>query len=51
MFIDNDFPKILGAELYRPHPAYIAEMAVEPVVVHDFTRQRGQTVQLDRYKF
>ncbi len=51
MFIDNDFPKILGAELYRPHPAYIAEMAVEPVVVHDFTRQPGQTVQLDRYKF
>ena len=51
MFIDNDFPKILGAELYRPHPAYICEMAVEPVVVHDFTRQPGQTVQLDRYKF
>ena len=51
MFIDTDFPKILGAELYRPHPAYIAEMAVEPVVVHDFTRQPGQTVQLDRYKF
>ncbi len=51
MFIDNDFPKILGAELYRPHPAYIAEMATEPVVVHDFTRQPGQTVQLDRYKF
>jgi hypothetical protein len=51
VFIDNDFPKILGAELYRPHPAYICEMAVEPVVVHDFTRQPGQTVQLDRYKF
>jgi len=51
MFIDNDFPKILGAELYRPQPAYIGEMAVEPVVVHDFTRQPGQTVQLDRYKF
>ena len=51
MFIDTDFPKILGAELYRPHPAYICEMAVEPVVVHDFTRQPGQTVQLDRYKF
>ncbi len=51
MFLDTDFPKILGAELYRPHPAYIAEMAVEPVVVHDFTRQPGQTVQLDRYKF
>jgi hypothetical protein len=51
VFIDTDFPKILGAELYRPHPAYICEMAVEPVVVHDFTRQPGQTVQLDRYKF
>ena len=51
MFIDNDFPKILGAELYRPHPAYVAEMATEPVVVHDFARQPGQTVQLDRYKF
>ena len=51
MFIDNDFPKLLGAELYRPHPAYIVEMAVEPVVVHDFTKQPGQTVQLDRYRF
>jgi len=28
---ENDFPKILGAELYRPHPAYIVEMAAEPV--------------------
>ena len=37
MWIDNDFPKLLGAELYRPHPAYIVEMAVEPVVVHDFS--------------
>ena len=36
MWIDNDFPKLLGAELYRPHPGYIVEMAVEPVVVHDF---------------
>ena len=51
MFIDNDFPKLLGAELYRPHPAYIVEMACEPVVVHDFTKQPGQTVQLDRYRF
>ena len=51
MFIDNDFPKLLGAELYRPHPAYIVEMASEPVVVHDFTKQPGQTVQLARYRF
>tara|TARA_B100000035_G_scaffold58593_1_gene46851 strand:+ start:388 stop:534 length:147 start_codon:yes stop_codon:yes gene_type:complete len=48
MWIDNDFPKLLGAELYRPHPGYIIEMAVEPVVVHDFAKQPGQTVQLDR---
>lgn len=47
----NDFPKLLGAELYRPHPSYIVEMAVEPVVVHDFSKQPGQTVQLDRYRF
>ena len=26
-------------------------MAVEPVVVHDFSKQPGQTVQLDRYRF
>jgi hypothetical protein len=51
MWIDNDFPKLLGAELYRPHPAYIIEMAAEPVVVHDFSKQPGQTVQLDRYRF
>jgi len=51
MFVDNDFPKLLGAELYRPHPAYIVEMAAEPVVVHDFSKQPGQTVQLDRYRF
>jgi len=50
MWIDNDFPKLLGAELYRPHPAYIIEMAVEPVVVHDFSSSLS-TVQLDRYRF
>ena len=26
-------------------------MAIEPVVVHDFAKQPGQTVQLDRYRF
>jgi hypothetical protein len=31
LFVDNDFPKLLGAELYRPHPAYVVEMAAEPV--------------------
>jgi hypothetical protein len=51
MWIDNDFPKALGAELYRPHPAYVVEMAVDPVVVHDFAAQPGQTVALDRYRY
>ena len=31
MFTDNALPNILGAELYRPIPAYIVEMAAEPV--------------------
>ncbi len=51
MWIDSDFPKILGAELYRPHPTYVAELATEPVVVHDFSKMPGQTVQLDRYTY
>lgn len=50
-WIDNDFPKVLGLELHRPHPAYIAEMVVQPIVVWDFGKQPGQTVQLDRYRF
>jgi hypothetical protein len=37
LWIDSDFPKLLGAELYRPHPTYVAELAIEPVVVHDFS--------------
>lgn len=51
LWIDSDFPKILGAELYRPHPTYVAELAIEPVVVHDFSKMPGQTVQLDRYSY
>lgn len=51
MWIENDFPSILGAELHRPHPAYIVEMAVEPVMVHDFSAMPGEVVQLDRYRY
>lgn len=51
MWLDTDFPKLLGAELYRPHATYIAEMAIEPVIVHDFGKMPGQTVQLDRYSY
>lgn len=51
MWIDNAFPKLLGAELYRPHPAYVMELAIEPQIVWDSTKQRGEVIQLDRYKF
>lgn len=50
-WIDSDFPLLLGMELYRPTPSYIAEMVFEPLVVWDFSKAPGETVQLDRYKF
>lgn len=46
-FIDNDFPRLLGAELYRPDSAFIAKMVTRPMVVWDFTKQPGESVQLD----
>ena len=51
MWLDSDFPKMLGAELNRPHPTYLAEMAIKPTIVHDFSKVPGQTIQLDRYSF
>jgi len=51
MWIDNDFPKLLGVELHRPHPSYIVEMVSAPLVVWDWGKSPGQTVQLDRYRF
>jgi hypothetical protein len=51
MWLDTDFPKMLGAELHRPHPTYLSELAIEPTIVHDFSKVPGQTVQLDRYSF
>jgi hypothetical protein len=41
----------LGAELYRQHPAYVAELAIEPTIVHDYSKAPGETVQLDRYNY
>lgn len=49
--IDTDFPTLLGMELYRPTPQYIAEMVFEPLVVWDYSKAPGETVQLDRYRF
>lgn len=51
MFLDRDFPRLLGAELYRPDASYIAKYVTRPMVVHDFTKQPGESVQLDRYSF
>lgn len=51
MFIDNDFPGLLGAELYRPDAQFIAKMVCRPIVIHDFNKQAGETVQLDRYNY
>ena len=51
MWLDSDFPKMLGAELHRPHPTYLAELAIQPTIVHDFSKVPGQTIQLDRYSF
>jgi hypothetical protein len=51
MWLDNEFPAVIGAELHRPHPAYVAEVAIDPTVVHDFAAQPGETVILDRYRY
>jgi hypothetical protein len=51
MWLDQDFPIMLGAELHRPSPTYVAELCIEPTVVWDYSKQGGQTVQLDRYAF
>lgn len=51
LFIDNNFPHILGAELHRPHPAYIMESIADVAVVHDANKVPGESVQLDRYAF
>ena len=51
MWLDNEFPAVIGAELHRPHPAYVAEIAIDPTVVHDFAAQPGETVILDRYRY
>lgn len=42
LFIDPDFPQILGMELYRPKPQYIAKNILRPRVVYDFTKGPGK---------
>lgn len=49
--MDVDFPILLGAELFRPDPSYIAKFVFQPNVVHDFGTSPATAVQLDRYGF
>lgn len=51
MFIDNDFPVLLGQELYRPDAKYVLKYLTRPRVKHEFFKGPGDTVQLDKYKF
>lgn len=51
VFIDPDFPVILGQELYRPDAKYIAKYITRPRVKYEFLKGPGDTIQLDRYKF
>lgn len=44
VFIDSQFPEILGAELYRPKPAYITKYVTRPRVKYDFTKGPGSCV-------
>jgi hypothetical protein len=50
-FIDADFPILLGQELYRPDAKYIMKYITRPRVKHDFMKQPGDNIQLDRYAF
>lgn len=51
MWIDDDFPRILGAELLRPDAQFIARFVTQPQVVWDMSATRGKSVQLDRYEY
>jgi hypothetical protein len=51
LFIDSDFPILLGQELYRPDSKYILKFVCRPRVKHEFFKGPGDTVQLDRFKY
>jgi hypothetical protein len=41
----------MGTPLRRSKPTYVAEMAVQPLMVHDFLAVRGKQLQLKRSKY
>lgn len=51
LFTDSVVPNILGAELVRRRPAYVAAIAVQPTTAHEFGRGSGDTVELNRQAF
>lgn len=51
VWIDSDFPILLGQELYRPDSKYILKYVTRPRVKHEFLKGPGDTIQLDRYQY
>lgn len=43
-------PPLLGSQLPRTQPQFVAAQAMQPVVVHDYNALRTKTVQLPRFK-
>ena len=42
---------IMGVELYRPRPQYIARYVIQPQIIHDWSMQPGSTVRMKRFGF
>ncbi len=51
IFADPLVPALMGVPLRRTKPTYVAELAVQPLLVHDFMAVRGKQVQLKRSKY
>lgn len=51
IFADPLVPALMGTPLRRSKPTYVAEMAVQPLLVHDFMAVRGKQLQLKRSKY
>lgn len=52
IFTDQVVPNLLSmVDLPRLRPAYIAQMAIQPVMQHDFQKGHGKEVEVNRDKF
>lgn len=51
IFADPLVPALMGVPLRRSKPTYTAQLAVQPLVVHDFLTVRGKQLQLKRSKY